>query len=168
MFIYRLTANSVGTSWLRVSIYQSNRSPTKCGRAGCTLREIMFWTGRAHPRLLLLVFAFLLIAACSKPRNQELLDQHRNLGKAYYENPATGQQSVQEFKQALQIAPDSARDKLNYALALLKVPGREQEAVELLRQVQRQDPTLPHTWFNLGIYYKHQGDAKQAIAHFEG
>ncbi len=115
-----------------------------------------------------LVAFVLLLAACSKPRNQELLDQHRNLGKAYYENPATGQQAVQEFQQALQIAPDSARDKLNYALALLKVPGREQEAVELLRQVQRQDPTLPHTWFNLGIYYKHQGDAQQAITQFEG
>ena len=34
--------------------------------------------------------------------------------------------------------------------------------------MQRQDPTLPHTWFNLGIYYKHQGDAQRAIAQFEG
>ena len=101
--------------------------------------------------------------ACSKPHNQALLDQHRNLGKAYYENPTTQQEAVQEFQQALAIAPDSARDKLNYALALLKVPGREQEAIQLLQEVQRQDPTLPHTWFNLGIYYKHQGDAQRAI-----
>ena len=105
-------------------------------------------------------------AGCSKPRNQNLLDQHRNLGKAFYENPTTQQQAVAEFQQALQIAPDSARDKLNYALALLKMQGREEEAIKLLQEVQRQDPTLAHTWFNLGIYYKHQGDTKQAIEQF--
>lgn len=115
-----------------------------------------------------IVVSIILAAGCSKPRNQELLDQHRNLGKAYYENPASEQQAVQEFQQALAIAPDSARDKLNYALALLKVQGREDEAVKLLQEVQRQDPALPHTWFNLGIYYKHQGDTQQAIAQFEG
>jgi len=113
-------------------------------------------------------FAFMLAVACSSPRNQDLLDQHRNLGKALYENPTTQQQAVREFQQALEIAPNSARDKLNYALALLKVQGREKEAIALLEQVQRQDPTLPHTWFNLGIYYKHQGDATRAIAQFSG
>jgi Flp pilus assembly protein TadD len=118
-----------------------------------------------YERLLLI---FLLAGACSKPRNQNLLDQHRNLGKAFYENPTTQQQAVQEFQQALAIAPDSARDKLNYALALLKVPGHEEEATKLLQQVQRQDASLPHTWFNLGIYYKRQGDATKAIVQFEG
>jgi Flp pilus assembly protein TadD len=116
----------------------------------------------------LVALAFLLTVACSKPRNQNLLDQHRNLGKAFYENPATQQEAVREFQQAVAIAPDSVRDKLNYALALLKVQGREQEAITLLEEVQRQDPALPHTWFNLGIYYKHQGDAQRAIAQFEG
>jgi tetratricopeptide (TPR) repeat protein len=110
----------------------------------------------------------MLAVGCSKPPNQALLDQHRNLGKAFYENPTTQQEAVREFQQALAIAPDSARDKLNYALALLKVPGREQEAITLLGEVQRQEPALPHTWFNLGIYYKHQGDAQRAIAQFEG
>ncbi len=112
--------------------------------------------------------AFLLAVACSKPRNRHLLDQHRNLGKAFYENPTTQQEAVGEFQQALAIAPDSARDKLNYALALLKVPGREAGSNKAPQEVQRQDPTLPHTWFNLGIYYKHQGDAQRAIAQFEG
>src|ERR1700685_2208422 len=84
-------------------------------------------------------FAFTLLTsiltlACSKPLDQNLLDQHRNLGKAYYENPTTQQQAVQEFQQALAIAPDSARDKLNYALALLKVPGREEEAAKVLEE----------------------------------
>jgi tetratricopeptide (TPR) repeat protein len=51
---------------------------------------------------------------------------------------------------------------------LLKVKGREEEAIELLQQVQRQDPSLPHTWFNLGIYYKHHGDTQRAMAQFLG
>jgi len=119
-------------------------------------------------RLAFVVIAFLLAVACSKPRNQALLDQHRNLGKAYYENPTTQQQAVREFQQALVLAPDSARDKLNYALALLKVQGKEEEAIKLLQEVQRQDPSLPHTWFNLGIYYKRQGDTQRAVEQFEG
>jgi tetratricopeptide (TPR) repeat protein len=119
-------------------------------------------------RLGFVALAFILALGCSKPQNQALLDQHRNLGKAFYENPTTQQEAVQEFGHALEMAPDSTRDKLNYALALLKVPGREQEAVALLQEVQRRDPTLPHTWFNLGIYYKHQGDAQRAMAQFEG
>ncbi len=133
----------------------------------------MHWTARGQWRLgfvalAIVTFAFILAVACSRPRNQNLLDQHRNLGKAYYENPTTQQEAVREFQQALEIAPDSSRDKLNYALALLKVKGREEEAIKLLQEVQRQDPTLPHAWFNLGIYYKHQGDAPRAIAQFEG
>ena len=94
----------------------------------------MYWKGRGYRRLGFVAVALILAVGCSKPRNQEALDRHRNLGKAYYENPTTQQQAVQEFQQALAIAPDSARDKLNYALALLKVQGREAEAVKLLRR----------------------------------
>jgi tetratricopeptide (TPR) repeat protein len=115
-------------------------------------------------------------SACSRQNNPQnrpqfneaLLTQHRNLGKAFYENPTTKQEAVQEFQQALALAPDSAREKLNYALALLRASGHDQEAVQRLQEVQRQDPSLPHTWFNLGIYYKRQGDANRAIAQFEG
>jgi tetratricopeptide (TPR) repeat protein len=128
---------------------------------------------RTNSRASAFSFAFALLTsiltlACSKRLDRNLLDQHRNLGKAYYENPTTQQQAVREFQQALKLAPDSARDKLNYALALLKVQGREEEAVKRLEEVQRQDPTLAHTWFNLGIYYKRQGDAQRAIAQFDG
>jgi Flp pilus assembly protein TadD len=128
----------------------------------------MCWTDRGQWLWGLVAFVVVLGAGCSKPRNQNLLEQHRNLGKAFYENPTTQQEAVREFQQALQLAPDSAREKLNYALALLKVQGREEEAVKLLEEVQRQDPSLPHTWFNLGIYYKHQGDTQRAIAQFLG
>ena len=85
----------------------------------------MYWIGRGRWRRGLAALAFVFVAGCSKPRNQNLLEQHRNLGKAFYENPTTQQDAVREFQQALAIDPDSARDKLNYALALLKVQGRE-------------------------------------------
>jgi hypothetical protein len=110
----------------------------------------------------------LLLVSCTRPIDENALERHRNLGKAFYENPTTKQEAVEEFKQARAIAPDSAREKLNYALALLKAEGHEPEAVQLLEEVQRQDPALPHTWFNLGIYYKRRGDANKAIAQFEG
>ncbi|HTA41277.1 MAG TPA: FG-GAP-like repeat-containing protein [Bryobacteraceae bacterium] len=111
----------------------------------------------------------LLAAACSRqPPDQTSLARHRNLGKALYENPTTKEQAVAELQQAQTIDPDSARDKLNYALALLRAGGHDQQAVQLLQEVQKQDPSLPHTWFNLGIWYKHQGDAQRAIAQFEG
>lgn len=116
----------------------------------------------------LAAIAIFLMAGCSRQRDESALARHRNLGKALYENPTTKPEAVKEFQQAFEIAPDSARDKLNYGLALLRVEGREQEAVKLLEEVQRQDPSLPHTWFNLGIYYNRQGDAKRAIAQFEG
>src|SRR5678810_1035593 len=77
--------------------------------------------------------------ACSRQNNQDLLTQRRNLGKAFYENPATQQEAVREFQQALKLAPDSAREKLNYALALLRASGHDDEAVRILQEVQRQD-----------------------------
>ncbi len=115
--------------------------------------------------------ALLMQAACTPAsRRKSSLTQHRNLGKAFYENPTTKQEAVREFQQgARTLPPDSAREKLNYALALLpSFGGYDEEAVRRLQQVQHQDPSLPHTWFNLGIYYKRQGDANRAISQFEG
>ena len=34
--------------------------------------------------------------------------------------------------------------------------------------MQKIDPKLPHTWFNLGITLKKQGDFDAALAQFEG
>jgi tetratricopeptide (TPR) repeat protein len=96
---------------------------------------------------------------------EEQLAQDRNLGKAFYENPTTGAEAVTEFKKALDLAPDSDREKLNYALALLRA-GKSDVAVPILKDVQTHDPSLPHTWFNLGIYYKKNGDEDLAIEQF--
>jgi tetratricopeptide (TPR) repeat protein len=93
----------------------------------------------------------------------EALWQHRNLGKALYENPTTQAEAVEELRQALALAPDSARERLNYGLALLKA-GRTAEGIAELEKVQRQDPTLPHTWFNLGIAWKRASEYDKALA----
>jgi Tfp pilus assembly protein PilF len=93
--------------------------------------------------------------------------QHRNLGKAYYENPMTQVQAVEEFKQALELAPNSPRDRVNYGLALLRAGSTKEAMIELLK-AQKQDPSIPHTWFNLGIAYKKNFDYAHAIEQFEG
>src|ERR1700730_3345324 len=114
---------------------------------------------------LLVLFCFALLAAPPNGPLEERLWRHRNLGKAFYENPTTQAQAVAEFKQALDIAPSSARERLNYGLALLRA-GKTQEGVEELLKVQKQDPKLPHTWFNLGIVYRKAGEFEKAIPEF--
>ena len=101
------------------------------------------------------------------PHSDEKLWEYRNLGKAFYENPDTHVQAVDALHSALQLAPDSAREHINYGLALLRT-GKNAEAVEQLTQAQKQDPSLPYTWFNLGIYYKHNGDYAKAIEQLQG
>ena len=120
------------------------------------------WRLAAAFPLILLAAVF----AADPPNTAERLEQHRNLGKAFYENPTTQAEAVAEFKKALDLAPQSTREKLNYGLALLRA-GKVDEGVALLKEVQRADPKLPHTWFNLGIYYKKNGDAAQSLAQFE-
>ncbi|BDC50175.1 hypothetical protein F183_A24910 [Bryobacterales bacterium F-183] len=96
----------------------------------------------------------------------EALWEHRNLGKAFYENPATQVQAIGEFEKALALAPTSKREKLNYGLALLR-GGKTKEGVAQLEKVQKESPELPHTWFNLGITYKKEGDFARAQQQFE-
>src|SRR4029078_1831632 len=100
------------------------------------------------------------------PSKEELLWHHRNLGKAFYENPTTQYQAVEELKAALDLAPGSAREPLNDALARLKA-GKPDEGIAELVKVQAQDPSIPHTWFNLGVTYKRASDYDRAIAQFE-
>jgi tetratricopeptide (TPR) repeat protein len=94
------------------------------------------------------------------------VEHHRNLGRAFFENPTTHVEAIAEFKKALDLAPNSVREKLNYALALLH-GNRTAEGVALLEQVQRLDPTLPHTWFNLGIFFKKSDELEKARVQFE-
>jgi len=97
---------------------------------------------------------------------QEQIAHHLNLGKAFYENPTTHQQAVEEFKKALDLAPESARERVNYGLALLRA-GKTEQGVAELQNAQRQDPKIPNTWFNLGIIYKKDSQYDRAIEQFE-
>jgi Tfp pilus assembly protein PilF len=96
----------------------------------------------------------------------DALWHHRNLGKAFYENPTTGPLAVGEFRKALDLAPDSARERVNYGLALLRA-GKTPDGVAELQRAQKQDPGIPHTWFNLGIAFKKDSQYEKAIAQFE-
>src|SRR5450756_1460107 len=52
--------------------------------------------------------------------DENRLWRYRNLGKAFYENPTTQKQAVEEFRKARDLAPASAREVTNYGLALLR------------------------------------------------
>jgi hypothetical protein len=108
----------------------------------------------------------LVLLLLAVPRDDEKLARHRNLGKAFYENPTTQKQAVEEFRKALDLAPDSTSERVNYGLALLRA-GMTEEGMRELQAAQKQDPKIPHTWFNLGIQYKRNGDTDAAIAQFE-
>ncbi len=91
----------------------------------------------------------------------------RNLGKAFYENPTTQTQAVEQFKQALALNPTSARERVNYGLALLKA-GEVPAGIAELEKAQKQDPSIPHTWFNLGVQAKRAGEYERGIAQMRG
>jgi tetratricopeptide (TPR) repeat protein len=93
--------------------------------------------------------------------------EHRNLGKALYENPTTQLQAVTEFRAALDMAPGSVRERVNYGLALLRV-GELASGIVELEKAQKQDPRLPHTWFNLGVAYKRQSEFDKSLVEFQG
>ncbi|MCW5982098.1 MAG: VCBS repeat-containing protein [Bryobacteraceae bacterium] len=108
----------------------------------------------------------LLAAADSSKIDSEKLARIRNLGKAFFENPTTKKEAVEELRKAHEMAPNSARDRLNYGLALLSA-GQTKEGVAEVENVQKQDPTIPHTWFVLGIEYKRLGEFDKATRQFE-
>src|SRR5205823_10868514 len=109
--------------------------------------------------------ALLLLKGADTKKDDEIW-KHRNLGKAFYENPTTQVQAVDEFKKALALAPNSARERLNYGLALLRA-AKTKEGIAELEKAQKQDPKIPHTWFNLGIVYKKDSAYDKAIAQLE-
>src|ERR1035438_7614798 len=86
----------------------------------------------------------ILLWAATPPSVEERLARHRNLGRAFYETPTTKAEAVAEFKAALALAPNSVREQLNYALALLRA-GQTADAVARLNAVQKRDPDRKST-----------------------
>jgi len=112
------------------------------------------------------VCAALFAASAVTPQANQLWE-HRNLGKAFYENPDTHREAVDQLRQALDLAPNSVGERINYGLALLRAGQTDAGVAELVR-AQKQDPSIPHTWFNLGIVYKHNGDYPRSIEQLNG
>jgi tetratricopeptide (TPR) repeat protein len=112
----------------------------------------------------ILIALFASLAMPQAPR-EERLARHRNLGKAFFENPTTHPQAVAEFKQALELQPGAARERLNYGIALL-ANGQTKDGVAEIERVQKAHPEIPHTWFNLGVQYKKAGEYERAFAQF--
>jgi len=124
---------------------------------------------RTYGGLLLVVAAGILVllpGLNSADTQESQIAHYRNLGKAFYENPTTQLQAVDEFKKALDLAPNSARERLNYGLALLRA-GKTPEGTAEVEKAQKMDPKIPHTWFNLGIVYKRESEYDRAISQFE-
>ncbi len=132
------------------------------------MTDVMTGFSRPVPAVCALAFSALLsVSAVHADATGEELFRHRNLGKAFYENPATQYDAVGEFKRALELAPDSARERVNYGLSLMRA-GQVPAGIAELKKAQEQDPSIPHTWFNLGIAYKRESQYEQAITQLEG
>ncbi|MDX2152773.1 MAG: FG-GAP-like repeat-containing protein [Bryobacteraceae bacterium] len=111
--------------------------------------------------------ALLLVQAADSARERaERIQRHRNLGKAYYESPEGMEKAAAEFRKILEILPDSVPDRLNLGLCLQR-GGQIAEGMRLLEGVQKADPSLPHTWFNLGVAYRKQGRLQEAAVQLE-
>ena len=95
-------------------------------------------------------------------RREARLQEARNLGKAFYETPGSSRQAVEQLRQALDLNPGSARETLNYGLALLRA-GQREEGLAQIVEAQKLDRALPHTYFNLGIEYKKSGEVEKAL-----
>jgi Tfp pilus assembly protein PilF len=114
------------------------------------------------------VVAVLLVPALLWAADTEKqLWHYRNLGKAFYENPATQYEAVGAFQKAMELAPGSVQDRVNYGLALMRA-GKTAEGIVELQKAQAQDPSIPHTWFSLGIAYKRASQYDLAIEQLEG
>ena len=100
------------------------------------------------------------------PETAAQLRALRHVGKALYESPGSSEQALEQLRKAHELVPNSAQDRLNYGLALLRAGQLEPGIAELVA-VQQQDPSIPHTYFNLGVEYKKAGDAEKAIEQFE-
>ncbi|HVW10323.1 MAG TPA: FG-GAP-like repeat-containing protein [Bryobacteraceae bacterium] len=111
--------------------------------------------------------AGLLFGFQGTPNTADQLAQARNLGKAFFENPTTQTECLDQFKKALDLSPDSVRERINYGLALLHA-GKTDEGEAQLLKAQKNDPKIPHTWFNLGIAYENDSKTDEAIAQFQG
>jgi Flp pilus assembly protein TadD len=90
------------------------------------------------------------------------LDTCRQLGKASYENDDF-KSAVEQFRRAVELAPNSAPDYFNLSLVLMRA-GDYTNALATLDQASRMDPKLLGADYIRGIVFKRQGEFPKAIA----
>ncbi len=112
------------------------------------------------------VLCAVLALLAQTPRNANRLWEYRNLGKAFFENPDTHPQAVEQLRGAFQLT-NSVEDRINYGIALLHA-GEVNAGMAELTRAQTQEPSIPNTWFVLGIAYKHAGDYDKALEQLRG
>ena len=108
---------------------------------------------------------FLVSAAAPDNELAAELDARRLIGKAYYENAETPPQFVpaaDEFRRCLELAPDSAIDRFNLGLCLMRGEKFE-EALASLNEARRLNPDLLAATYVTGIVYKRLGQSAGAI-----
>jgi len=97
------------------------------------------------------------------------LDAQRLIGKAYYENAETPPQfmpAADVFRHCIELAPDSAVDRFNLGLCLMRGEKFE-EALAALNEARRLDPDLLAGSYVTGIVYKRLSKADEAIKHLK-
>ena len=123
------------------------------GRTACVVLAASAFTGAAAP------------AGASDKDVATELDARRLIGKAYYENAETPPQFIpaaEEVRRCIKLAPDSAIDRFNLGLTLMRGENFE-EALEVLNEARRLDPELLAATYVTGIVYKRLGRIEQAI-----
>jgi len=93
--------------------------------------------------------------------------QHRNLGKAYFEEDQI-EKAIAEFEACVALAPDSAAEWVNLAIAYLGAK-RYEDAAKALDKAEALDATAcaPHIYYNRALLYKRQTQFDKAAEQFE-
>jgi tetratricopeptide (TPR) repeat protein len=92
-----------------------------------------------------------------------LAEAHYSLGLLIAENPKRLTEAVEHLAKAVAEAPENARMRYNYALALQNL-ARYAEAEKQLREADRLAPREPDYLYALAILYAQQGRWTRAIA----
>ncbi|MBZ0258701.1 tetratricopeptide repeat protein, partial [bacterium] len=111
-------------------------------------------------------FAFLLLFAITGYCQQaESLARFRALGLAYMEEDDFPN-AVDNFEQAVKLAPDSAKDAVNLGKSYYHAE-RFDDGIKSLKQALELEPDNAVARYNLGLIYKTQGNFKDALPCFE-
>lgn len=89
------------------------------------------------------------------------LDTHRLIGKAHYENDNYAEAAA-EFRRCIQLAPESAVDRFNLGLVLMRAQQHE-GALEALAEAQKLDADLLAVYYVRGVIYKRQSRFAEAV-----